>query len=130
MGFPQAVRATAYLVLACLVIANVLMRNNPAVYDLRAKAPPPNILGLLSDVPYIMSILGCVDQQLITLSDLAEMATAASSPSLVSTSQVHSTCSYSIISKLFLVLVFYLQLYAIQHGVGQTIAFYSVLFLH
>ncbi|KAG6861478.1 hypothetical protein C0995_016257 [Termitomyces sp. Mi166 len=60
IGFAQGVRATAYLVLGCLVVANGLMRNNSAVYGLRAKAPSLDILSFLTDVPYMMSIIGCV----------------------------------------------------------------------
>ncbi|KAG6909870.1 hypothetical protein DXG01_014906 [Tephrocybe rancida] len=60
LGFAQAVRATAYLVVGCLIAANALMRNNNAVYGLRTKAPPPDIRGLLTDTPYLVGVLGCL----------------------------------------------------------------------
>ncbi|KAG6840604.1 hypothetical protein C0991_005645 [Blastosporella zonata] len=95
LGFAQAVRATAYLVLGCLIAANGLMRNNSAIYGTRANAPPLDIRGLLTDVPYLVGIFG----------------------SLVSLFGAYFP-------------VFYLQLYAVQHGVGQSIAFYSLAILN
>ncbi|KAG6879117.1 hypothetical protein C0992_005094 [Termitomyces sp. T32_za158] len=58
LGFAQAVRATAYIVVGCLIAANGLMRNNPAAYNLRAKAPPLDIISFLRDVPYMMGVFG------------------------------------------------------------------------
>ncbi|KAG6824441.1 hypothetical protein H0H92_006883, partial [Tricholoma furcatifolium] len=90
VGFANAVRATAYIVVGCLIAANSLMRNNSAIYGLRVKADPLNILGFFTDIPYVVGIFGC----LVALFG-------------------------------FYFPVFYLQLYAVQHGVGQSIAFYS-----
>ncbi|KAG5721998.1 Riboflavin transporter MCH5 [Termitomyces sp. T112] len=95
LGFAQAVRATAWVVVGCLVAANGLMQNNPAVYNLRAQAPPLDVLSFLTDVPYMIGVFGV----LVSLFG----------------------CYFP---------VFYLQLYAVQHGVGQSIAFYSLAILN
>ncbi|KAG6914335.1 hypothetical protein DXG01_000965 [Tephrocybe rancida] len=58
LGFAQAVRGTAYVVTGCLIASIALMRNNPAVYDLHTPAPPPDIRSLLTDVPYMVGVLG------------------------------------------------------------------------
>lgn len=58
LGFAQAVRATAYVVLGCLLAANCLLRNNPAVYNLRARAPPLDLVSFLTDVPYMIGVSG------------------------------------------------------------------------
>ncbi|GLB40213.1 putative MFS general substrate transporter [Lyophyllum shimeji] len=60
IGFSQAVRATAYIVLGCLVAANALMRTNKATADLRAKAPPPDVRIYLKDAPYMVAVFGCL----------------------------------------------------------------------
>ncbi|KAG6830651.1 hypothetical protein H0H92_015548 [Tricholoma furcatifolium] len=58
VGFANAVRATAYIVVGCLIAANSLMRNNSAIYGLRVKADPLNILGFFTDIPYVVGIFG------------------------------------------------------------------------
>ncbi|KAF8071740.1 MFS general substrate transporter [Lyophyllum atratum] len=60
IGFAQAVRATAYIVLGCVIIANALMRRNWAAYDLRGKVPPLNVRSFFTDVPYMVAVLGCL----------------------------------------------------------------------
>ncbi|KAG5341595.1 hypothetical protein C0989_009076 [Termitomyces sp. Mn162] len=65
LGFAQAVRATAWVVVGCLVAANGLMQNNPAVYNLRAQAPPLDVLSFLTDVPYMIGVFGYANQIIV-----------------------------------------------------------------
>jgi len=58
IGFAQAVRATAYIVLGCLVAANALMRTNLATSKLRANAPPPDVWSFFTDAPYMVAVFG------------------------------------------------------------------------
>jgi len=55
-GFGWAVRYSTFVVLGLLVFANLLMSDRPAV---RAQdKPKPNIREILTDVPYLLCILG------------------------------------------------------------------------
>ncbi|KAG6832806.1 hypothetical protein H0H92_009425 [Tricholoma furcatifolium] len=58
IGFADTVRATACIVIGFLIAANGLMRNNPAIYGLRAKAAPVDVLGFFTDLPYVVGIFG------------------------------------------------------------------------
>jgi len=52
-GFAWGVRASAFVVLGMLIVANLLMSPNPAPKN--PNDPPPDIKGTLSDVPYLVS---------------------------------------------------------------------------
>ncbi|KAI0311458.1 MFS general substrate transporter [Amylostereum chailletii] len=82
-GFAWGVRASAFLVLGLLIIANLLMSDRRDIS--KSSLPKPNIKALFTDVPYMVSIFACV-----------------LSPH------------------------FYLQLFAILHGVDPTVAFYML----
>ncbi|KAG6872672.1 hypothetical protein C0995_007781 [Termitomyces sp. Mi166 len=111
IGFAQTVRATAWIVVGCLVAANGLMRNNPVVYNLRARAPPLDIISFFTDVPYMIGVLG-YGNYLIIVDSFADREI------------LYRSALVSLFGCYFP--VFYLQLYAVQHGVGHNIAFYSL----
>jgi len=52
-GFGWGVRYSAFVVLGMLIPANLLMSPNPVPKN--ADDPPPNIKGILTDVPYLVS---------------------------------------------------------------------------
>ncbi|KAK7047437.1 hypothetical protein VNI00_006668 [Paramarasmius palmivorus] len=55
-GFTWGVRTSAFLCLALLVLANLLMTANPP----KAKKPePPKLTVLLKDTPYVIGVVGC-----------------------------------------------------------------------
>ncbi|KAI0057037.1 MFS general substrate transporter [Artomyces pyxidatus] len=56
VGFAWGVRASAFMVLGCLVAANFLMTPRAAVTS--GKGPKPNIKSLLLDIPYLLAIVG------------------------------------------------------------------------
>lgn len=55
VGFEWGVRASAFLVLGILVIANLLMSDNPSVKDDSEK---PSLKTILTDVPYLLASFG------------------------------------------------------------------------
>lgn len=55
-GFAWGVRASAFLILGMLVVANLLMSSHPAVTS--RQRPPHNIRALFTDVPYMFIIAG------------------------------------------------------------------------
>lgn len=57
-GFGWGVRASAFIVLACLAVANLLMSSHPAV-TARPKVKP-DIRSALTDVPYLLLITGAL----------------------------------------------------------------------
>ncbi|KAK1218845.1 hypothetical protein PQX77_018461 [Marasmius sp. AFHP31] len=61
VGFAQAVRATAYIVLGTLIIGNCLMRTRlPPRRKRRNQTPPPDIRSFLKDPPYMFAVLGAL----------------------------------------------------------------------
>ncbi|KAJ8690333.1 hypothetical protein PTI98_011764 [Pleurotus ostreatus] len=88
VGFEWGVRASAFLVLGILVIANLLISDNPSAKDDSEK---PSLKNILTDVPYLLASFGL----------------------------------FAISLGIFFP-YFYLQLYAILHGVDPNIAFYTL----
>ncbi|KAF9483178.1 MFS general substrate transporter [Pholiota conissans] len=58
IGFAKAVRASAGIVLGCLVIGNCLMRTAYPTKNTDEKATKPDIVGFFSDPPYLWVNLG------------------------------------------------------------------------
>ena len=58
VGFGWGVRASAFLVLALLTAANLLLRENPAAME--ANKPKPDLKGILTDVPFMIAIFSYV----------------------------------------------------------------------
>ncbi|THU92260.1 MFS general substrate transporter [Dendrothele bispora CBS 962.96] len=58
VGFGWGVRASAFVVLGLLVLANLLMSDKR---DLKSEKPKaiPDIRGIMTDVPYLLCILAC-----------------------------------------------------------------------
>lgn len=54
VGFAWGVRASAFVALGLLVIANLLMRDNPAV--LRIAKEKPDMKGILRDTPFMILV--------------------------------------------------------------------------
>ncbi|QRV97283.1 major facilitator superfamily transporter [Ceratobasidium sp. AG-Ba] len=57
-GFAWGVRATAFVVLGCLIVANLLMRTRLPPKSKRPPAPPPDFKAIMTDSAYLLSILG------------------------------------------------------------------------
>lgn len=57
-GFGWGVRSTAFVVLACLIVANLLMRTRLPPKSKRPPTPPPDFKGIMSDSAYLITILG------------------------------------------------------------------------
>jgi MFS transporter, MCT family, solute carrier family 16 (monocarboxylic acid transporters), member 10 len=62
VGFGQAVRATAYLAMAMIIMGNLLMRTRLPPRSKRppSSAPPPSIKSFFTDAPYMFAVAGCV----------------------------------------------------------------------
>ncbi|KAH7890615.1 MFS general substrate transporter [Phlebopus sp. FC_14] len=88
-GFQWGVRASAFVVLGLLAIANLLISDNPTL-NKQVQSKPP-IRTILTDVPYILSIFSVI-----------------------------------LIDWGIFFPYFYLQLFAILHGVDADIAFYTL----
>lgn len=59
IGFPQAVRASAYLVLGCCVIAQLLARSRIPGRKHRQTQPPPfDFATIVKDTPYLFAVSG------------------------------------------------------------------------
>ncbi|KAF7358293.1 MFS general substrate transporter [Mycena venus] len=58
IGFGQAVRATAYVVLGCVVAGNVMMKTRFRAHYKRADAGGSRMWGFLTDAPYMLTVLG------------------------------------------------------------------------
>ncbi|KAJ7584045.1 MFS general substrate transporter [Mycena floridula] len=89
-GFKWGVRASAFVVLVLLVLANLLMATNKAALVNREQ-PKPDLKATLTDVPYLIFSFGVV---LVYLGVFFPY--------------------------------FYLQLFAVLHGVDSNVAFYSL----
>ncbi|KAJ8508685.1 hypothetical protein ONZ45_g9058 [Pleurotus djamor] len=105
LGFTWGVRVSAFLCLVLLVVANLLLIDNPS---LKSQAEQPSVKKIAKDVPFWIFILGdCRDifpkYACIFSTDLAERQRLP---------------------------VFYLQLFSILHGVDPVIAFYTLSVLH
>ncbi|KAK7458869.1 hypothetical protein VKT23_009879 [Stygiomarasmius scandens] len=59
VGFGWGVRASAFVVLGLLVLANLLMSDRRALESEKPKAVP-DIRGIMTDVPYLLCILACL----------------------------------------------------------------------
>ncbi|KAJ7149190.1 MFS general substrate transporter [Mycena crocata] len=91
IGFAQAVRATGYIVLSCIVVGNVLMRTRLPSRFKRADVVSPKLTSFFADAPYMLTVLGL---------------------------------SLATIGNFFPPI--YIQLYAEQHSVSSSVAFYSI----
>jgi hypothetical protein len=58
VGFGWSVRATAFIILALLIVANALMRDRPEVT--RTSLPRPSPGELVRDTPYVIAIISYV----------------------------------------------------------------------
>ncbi|QRV97282.1 major facilitator superfamily transporter [Ceratobasidium sp. AG-Ba] len=94
-GFAWGVRATAFVVLGCLIVANLLMRTRLPPKSKRPPAPPPDFKAIMTDSAYLLSILG----------------------------------AFLVLLGLFTP-IFYIQLFAVVHGLDSTLAFYSLAILN
>ncbi|KDR74772.1 hypothetical protein GALMADRAFT_70573 [Galerina marginata CBS 339.88] len=92
LGFAKTVRATGFIVLGLVIVGNCLMRT---AYKVHADRPQLDIKSFVTDVPYMLAVIG----GLISLFGLYFP-------------------------------LFYLQLYAVDHGVSPTLAFYSIAILN
>ncbi|KAG9092903.1 hypothetical protein FRC06_011741 [Ceratobasidium sp. 370] len=55
-GFAWGVRATAFVVLGCLIAANLLMRTRLPPKSKRPPTPPPDFKAIMTDSAYLLSI--------------------------------------------------------------------------
>ncbi|KAJ1301772.1 hypothetical protein OPQ81_009001 [Rhizoctonia solani] len=94
-GFAWGVRSTAFVVLACLVVANLLMRTRLPPKSKRPPTPPPDFKAIMSDSTYLAAIAG----------------------------------AFLVMMGLFLP-IFYIQLFAVVHGIDESLAFYSLAILN
>lgn len=108
-GFHTGVRASAALNLGVLVVANLLMRTR---LPPRKTAPQVPIASFARDIPYVFTVLGCV----------------RCSHCLLSFSYIYLRGFVSICG--MFVPVFFLQLYAITHGINSNLSFYSVRYVY
>ncbi|KAL5639396.1 hypothetical protein ACGC1H_006789 [Rhizoctonia solani] len=94
-GFGWGVRSTAFVVLACLIAANLLMRTRLPPKSKRPPTPPPDFKAIMTDFTYLAAIAG----------------------------------AFLVMMGLFLP-IFYIQLFAVVHGIDETLAFYSLAILN
>ncbi|KAF8595642.1 MFS general substrate transporter [Ceratobasidium sp. AG-I] len=94
-GFAWGVRATAFVVSAALIAANLLMRTRLPPKSQRPPTPPPDFKAIFTDWAYLLSIAG----------------------------------AFFVMMGIFLP-VFYIQLFAVVHGLDSTLAFYSLAILN
>jgi len=96
-GFAGAVRASAYMLLGCLAIANLTMRTRlpPRAKDAVALSVWSRVKPIMSDTVYLCTITGSF------------------------------FCQLSIYFP-----AFYIQLYAVTHGIDTRMAFYSIAILN
>ncbi|KAJ7691747.1 MFS general substrate transporter [Mycena rosella] len=60
IGFAGAVRATGYIVLACIIAGNTLMRTRLPPRSKRPNATSPDIKSFFTDAPYMWAVLGAL----------------------------------------------------------------------
>ncbi|CAE6478640.1 unnamed protein product [Rhizoctonia solani] len=94
-GFAWGVRSTAFVVLACLIVANLLMRTRLPPKSKRPPTPSPDFKAIMTDLTYLAAIAG----------------------------------AFLVMLGLFLP-IFYIQLFAVVHGIDETLAFYSLAILN
>ncbi|KIJ65812.1 hypothetical protein HYDPIDRAFT_174676 [Hydnomerulius pinastri MD-312] len=92
-GFQWGVRASAFVVLGLLVIANLLISDNPSVN--KHVQSKPSMRTILTDIPYLLSIFGVI-----------------------------------LIDWGIFFPYFYIQLFAILHGMDANVAFYTLAVLN
>ncbi|TFY78804.1 hypothetical protein EWM64_g5208 [Hericium alpestre] len=124
-GYAWGVRASAFIVLALLALANVLMTTDPAMSAYQK--PKPDIKGFLRDGPYILLILGyersshsCM--MMLTVVPTRQVTSVSHGRVLSLYEFLYSTSR----SGAKISLDFYLQLFAILHGVNPTFSFYTL----
>ncbi|KDQ24022.1 hypothetical protein PLEOSDRAFT_1048021 [Pleurotus ostreatus PC15] len=88
VGFEWGVRASAFVVLGLLIMANLLMSDNPSV---KGGGEKPVLKNILTDIPFMLSSFGVF-----------------------------------VITWGIFFPYFYVQLFAVLHGVDPSIAFYSL----
>ncbi|KAF8183031.1 major facilitator superfamily domain-containing protein, partial [Mycena galopus ATCC 62051] len=91
IGFGQSVRATAYVVLGCVVAGNIMMKTRFRAHGKQAGAGGSRIWGFLTDAPYMLAVLG------LSLANVGNFFPLT-----------------------------YIQLYAEQHSVRNSVSFYSI----
>ena len=118
-GFAQATRAVAFLCTGMMLLAVLLMRTRlpppSKVKAALAKAPPvapPSAVDLLKDVKYMITIAGYATFLLW----------------LTRSSNVVHSAFFNVLG--IFTPIFYLQLYAIKHGVDENLAFYTITILN
>ncbi|KAF8610236.1 MFS general substrate transporter [Ceratobasidium sp. AG-I] len=94
-GFAWGVRATAFVILACLLAANLMMRTRLPPKSQRPPAPPPDVKGIVTDTAFQLSVIG----------------------------------AFLVMLGLFLPF-FFLQVFAVEHGLDKNLAFYSLAILN
>ncbi|KAF8755950.1 MFS general substrate transporter [Rhizoctonia solani] len=94
-GFAWGVRSSAFVVLGCLIVANLLMRTRLPPKSKRPPTPPPDFKAIMRDSTYLFAIAG----------------------------------AFLVMMGLFLP-IFYIQLFAVVHGIDQSLAFYSLAILN
>ncbi|KAG8722434.1 hypothetical protein FRC08_002415 [Ceratobasidium sp. 394] len=57
-GYAWGVRSTAFVVLGCLIAANLLMRTRLPPKSKRPPTPPPDMKAIMTDSAYLLSIAG------------------------------------------------------------------------
>ncbi|KAG8727385.1 hypothetical protein FRC12_022543 [Ceratobasidium sp. 428] len=94
-GFAWGVRSTAFVILGCLIAANLMMRTRLPPKSQRPPVPAPDMKGIVTDTAFQLSVAG----------------------------------AFLVMLGLFLPF-FYLQLFAINHGLDHNLAFYSLAILN
>ncbi|CAE6532578.1 unnamed protein product [Rhizoctonia solani] len=94
-GFAWGVRSTAFVVLGCLIVANLLMKTRLPSKSKRLPTPLPDFKAIMTDSIYLAAI----------------------------------ACAFLVMMGLFLP-IFYIQLFAVVHGIDETLAFYSLAILN
>ncbi|KAG8762277.1 hypothetical protein FRC11_010136 [Ceratobasidium sp. 423] len=94
-GFAWGVRSTAFVVLGCLIVANLLMRTRLPPKSQRPPTPPVDFKAIMTDSAYLATIAG----------------------------------AFLVMIGLYLP-IFYIQLFAVVHGIDETLAFYSLAILN
>ena len=104
IGFARAVRANAYLVLGCCVLAQLLARTRIPGRKHRQTQPPPfDFATIVKDTPYLFTIGGAFF-----------VALGLFYPCVLAAAALAELCR-----------IFYIQFFAVAHGIDPNLAFYS-----